>query len=120
MRTPLSEEEKAFFKEFGERIVTFRKRRGLTQSQLAETLGISQPRLVTFEKGRRRMPLSELPGLSEALGVPVEELLGIERKPGKPGPPSRLERQLEELARLPKSKQRVVSEMLDGLLQQSG
>jgi len=52
--------------------------------------------------------------------VPVEELIGIESKPGKRGPTLKLQRQLEQLQQLPRSKQRFVTEMLDTVLQQAG
>lgn len=113
-------EDRDFFLRLGERIKALRKARGLTQIHLAERLGYSQQQIVAFEKGRRRMYASVLPRLAEALGVPVEELLGIQSRSTKRGPSSRLERQLERLAELPRSQQRVVSNMLDGLLQQAG
>lgn len=52
--------------------------------------------------------------------MPVEELLGENAKPGKRGPAPKLQRQIEQLQRLPKTKQRFVMEMLDTVLQQSG
>ena len=97
-----------------------RKERGLTQTQLGEMIGVSQQQVVSFEKGRRKVPVSALPKLSEALGIAVEELIGIESKPGKRGPTPKLQRQLEQLLKLPRSKQRFVIEMLDTVLQQTG
>jgi len=119
MRTPMSEEEKAFFRAFGQRLAALRQDRGFSQAELGEILGRSQQQVQAFEKGRRRIPVSGLPTLAKALEVPVETLLGMDETPGKPGPSSKLERQLEQLAKLPRSKQKVVSEMLDGLLQQA-
>jgi transcriptional regulator with XRE-family HTH domain len=116
----MTPEETAFFKDLGSRIVTLRKERGLTQTQLGEMIGVSQQQVVSFEKGRRKVPASALPKLSKVLAVSVEALLGIEAKPGKRGPAPKLLRQLEELQRLPRSKQRFVSEMLDTILQQAG
>jgi len=116
------EENRAFFKKFGERLAALRKAKGVTQTELAEATGYSQQQIQSFEKGRRRMPLSVVPDVVEKLGVTYEELLGVGKKLPKlkkRGPPSRLERQIERLAELPKSKQKVVSEMLDGLLQQA-
>jgi transcriptional regulator with XRE-family HTH domain len=115
----MSPEEKTFFEELGKRIATFRQGRGLTQVQLAETLGVSQQHLLSFEKGRRRVPASALPTLAQALGVSVEVLLGAEAPPAKRGPTPKLQKQLEQLSQLPRSKQRFVTEMLDTVLQQS-
>lgn len=119
-QTPMTPEDRAFFEDLGTRIAKLRKDRGLTQTQLGESLGVSQQQVVSFEKGRRKVPVSALPKLSKALGVPIEELVGIETRPGKRGPSPKLLRQLEELQRLPRSKQRFVSEMLDTVLQQAG
>jgi transcriptional regulator with XRE-family HTH domain len=116
----MTPEETAFFEDLGSRIATLRKERGLTQTHLGEMIGVSQQQVVSFEKGRRKVPASTLPKLSKALAVSVEALLGIESEPGKRGPAPKLLRQLEELQRLPRSKQRFVSEMLDTILQQTG
>jgi transcriptional regulator with XRE-family HTH domain len=113
-------QDKAFFEKLGDRIATLRNERGLTQVQLAEILGYSQQQVLSFEKGRRRVPVSALPTLSKALGVSVEELLGTESRPAKRGPTPKLQRQLEQLSQLPRSQQRFVSKMLDTVLQQAG
>lgn len=116
----MTPEESAFCKALGSRIATLRKECGLTQTQLGEMIGVSQQQVVSFEKGRRKVPVSALPKLSEALGVTVEKLIGIENQPSKRGPTPKLQQQLEQLQRLPRSKQRFVTEMLDTVLQQAG
>lgn len=116
----MTHEEITFFKDLGSRIAILRKERGLTQTQLGEMIGVSQQQIVSFEKGRRKVPVSALPKLSETLGISVEELIGIDAKPGKRGPTPKLQRQLERLLQLPRSKQRFVTEMLDTVLQQAG
>jgi transcriptional regulator with XRE-family HTH domain len=118
-RSGMSPEEKTFFEELGKRIATLRQGRGLTQVQLAEILDVSQQHLLSFEKGRRRVPASALPALAKTLGVSVEVLLGAEAPPTKRGPTPKLQKQLEQLSQLPRSKQRFVTEMLDTVLQQS-
>ncbi len=50
----------------------------------------------------------------------VEELLEEAKEIVKRGPTPKLQRQLERLSRLPKAKQKFVSEMLDTVLQQAG
>lgn len=112
-------EDKAFFVNLGKRITTLRTRIGLTQVQLAEALGYSQQQILSFEKGRRKVPVSALPELSRSLGVSIDQLLGLDDKASKRGPPSKLQHQIEQLSKLPRSKQRFVSEMLDAVLQQA-
>jgi hypothetical protein len=41
--------------------------------QLGDVLGISRPQLASDEVGRRRVPVSMLPGLAYALTVPIVE-----------------------------------------------
>ena len=62
---------------------------------------------------------SALTTLAQALGVSVEALLGEEGAPARRGPTPKLQKQLEQLSQLPRSKQRFVTEMLDAVLQQS-
>jgi hypothetical protein len=68
-----------------------------------------------------------LPKLARLLGTAIEALIGdsndgnaatpapAERRT-KRGPPSRLEQQLDAIARLPRAKQKFVSSMLDTVL----
>lgn len=117
------EENKAFFKSFGARLAKLRKEAGVTQVQLAALLGYSQQQIASFECGRRRIPLSAIPDLLDALGVSFETLLGVEPQPKKRrkrGPPSKLEQQMERISRLPRSEQRFVSKMIETALSQAG
>lgn len=116
---PMIHEEKAFFKALGERIAALRKDSALTQIQLAQAMGVSQQTVASWEVGRRGVPVSALPALARTLGVGVETLIGEKTPPAKRGPTPKLQQQVERLSRLPQSKQRVVMEMLEGLLSQA-
>ena len=116
---PMTTDEQTFFQKLGARIARLRKERGLTQVQLAQMLGVSQQTVTSFEKGRRRVPVSQLVPLSKALGLSVEDLLGQERTARKRGPTPKLARQLEQIRQLPRAKQRFVMEMLDAVLRQA-
>lgn len=122
--TPLmTPDERTFFEGLGQRIAQARKDADMTQVQLAERLGIEQPQLASYEVGRRRVPVSLLPGLARTLGVTIEALVdedGSVAGPSKRGPASRLQRQLDAIAQLPKAQQRVVTTMLDAMLAQHG
>jgi transcriptional regulator with XRE-family HTH domain len=118
----MNPEEKQFYLNLGKQIAALRNERGLTQAQLAEVLGISQQQMLSFEKGRRRIAVVTLSILSDTLGVDARELLGAGtgRSTNKRGPTPKLQRQLERLNQLPRSKQRFVSDMIDTVLQQAG
>ncbi|RQY09171.1 XRE family transcriptional regulator, partial [Burkholderia stagnalis] len=91
--------------------------RGLTQVQLAERLGIAQQTLAHYEGGRLRLPVTILVMLSQELQVGVSELLGdVLDLPHKPGPASRLQQQVDAISQLPRSKQKLASDLLDTVL----
>jgi transcriptional regulator with XRE-family HTH domain len=96
-----------------------RKAQDLTQAQLGELIGITQQQIASFEIGRRRIPVSALPLLAKALGNSIEELIGEPAKPGKRGPAPKLQQQLEQLSRLPKAQQKLVSQVIDSVLAQA-
>jgi transcriptional regulator with XRE-family HTH domain len=111
----------AFFKELGTRVAQARKAKGMTQQQLADHLGVSQQTLAHYEVGRVGIGAAMLPTLSDLLDISLDELLmgrPTIRIPGKRGPASRLEQQIDAVTRLPKAEQRVVSKLLDAMLAQ--
>lgn len=116
----MTQDEKDYFKALGSRVAQLRKGLGLTQVQLAETLGISQQMVASYEVGRRRIPVSMLPVLAQALAVQVDDLLGhMTKTRAKRGPISQLQRSIERISELPKPKQRFVLEMLETVLAQA-
>jgi Zn-dependent peptidase ImmA (M78 family)/DNA-binding XRE family transcriptional regulator len=61
--------------ELGRRIARARERRGLTQAQLAEAVGLSQSAISRIESGLRAVDSLELARIATVLGVSVLELL---------------------------------------------
>lgn len=115
----ISPEERAFFIELGARIAELRKAQGITQIQAAEVLEVSQQTINSYEVGRRRIPVSALPSLAKMLAISIDELLGEETTATKKrGPASTLQRQIDQIGLMPRTKQKFVSEMLDALIQQ--
>jgi transcriptional regulator with XRE-family HTH domain len=102
----------------GRNIATFRKKQGLTQQQLAEQMGLRQPVLASYEVGRRSIPVVLVPCVARILNVSTEDILGLRpySKNKKPGPQSKLEKQIECVQQLPRSAQRYVSVFLDQVL----
>ncbi|MGE5405774.1 MAG: helix-turn-helix domain-containing protein [Candidatus Saccharibacteria bacterium] len=60
------------FKEIGEKIQRAREDRGLSQEQLANLIGCSQSALSNYEKGKRRLYLTQLESLARVLDMPIE------------------------------------------------
>jgi transcriptional regulator with XRE-family HTH domain len=117
----ISASERAFFTRLGARVAELRKARDITQVKMAETLGVSQQTINSYEVGRRRIPVSALPALARSLGVSLEELLGEDSGAAKKrGPTPKLQQQIERIMELPRSQQRFVMQMLDTVLAQQG
>jgi transcriptional regulator with XRE-family HTH domain len=120
----ISSDERQFFVTMGERIASLRKARNLTQSPMAEALGVNQQSLQAYEAGNRRIPVSALPRVARALSVSLMDLFGQEQgkaarsASGKRGPVLQWQQHIEAIAKLPRSRQQFVSEMLKNVLGQ--
>lgn len=107
---------------FGTRLARLRKARGLTQVQLAERVGISQPLLSYYEHESQSVPPGLLARFADALEATLEELvLGTKRR--QPTVPqrvrhSRLAKRLHELESLPEADQKAILRILESLLAQ--
>lgn len=117
---PMAAKEKVFYVQLGRRIAERRKAADITQVQLAEILGIAQQTMAHYEGGVSRIAVALLPPLANALGTTVEDLLGeAAKRGGKRGPVPKLQQTLEQVSQLPKSRQRVIHEVLDSMLAQA-
>ena len=63
---------------FGERIVYFREKRGLSQKALAELIGITANRLYYYEKDKRQPDVALIKAIAKALAITGDDLLGTE------------------------------------------
>lgn len=60
---------------YGSRIRILRKRRGLTQEQLAEKMNVSTPYIAKIENGKQTGPIELAVEFSEFFGVSLDYLL---------------------------------------------
>ena len=118
----ISTDERLFFVSLGGRIAQLRKTRDMTQTQLAEVLGVAQQTVQAYEAGARRIPVSTLPLLAKTLGVSLEVLFGEEVKAnrGKRGPVPQWQEQMEAISKLPRERQRFVMNVLEAALAHQG
>lgn len=65
---------------FGKRIVELRKKRGLTQAELARSIGISRSALSLYEIEKREPDIETLNKLASLFEVPVGYILGNEQE----------------------------------------
>ena len=120
----ISDDERAFFIALGGRIAQQRKAHDITQVELAEQLGISQQAMNSFEKGRRRVPVSLLPVIAQTLQTTLDALVDHDSTPAiaapkKRGPQKKIQQQLQQIEALPVTKQRLVVQMIDAVIAQA-
>ncbi len=117
----MTPEDKQLYQELGQRIATTRKALGLTQTQVAEQLGISQQTFAHYEVGRLRIAVATLMPLAEILNTSADELVygKAAKRINKRGPASKLQQQVEQVSQLPRTKQQFVMDMLDTVIQQA-
>lgn len=93
------------FKEIGKRIQQAREDKGLSQEQLSRLIGCSQSALSNYEKGKRRLYLTQLDLLAGALDKPIDYFMltddenspAVDYTAAQP-PPSRLLQEIEDLS----------------------
>ena len=64
--------------ELSEKIQTLRKKRGLTQEQLAEQLFVSRTAVSKWETGRGTPNIESLQMIAKLCGITLDELLQVE------------------------------------------
>lgn len=62
--------------EFSERLKNLRKNAGLTQVDVAEKLGVSQPAYASWERGIKKPTQNNLVKIAQILNVSVDYLVG--------------------------------------------
>jgi len=105
---------------FGKRLAELRKERGFTQAELGERLGISIKMVDYYERRATNPSLEIITKAAGLFGITVADMLGeLGRPRHRPGPPSRLEGQIERVRRLPRRQQEHIIKTLGALLKQA-
>jgi len=68
---------------FGEKLAQARKRKGLTQKEVAAIIGIAKSTLTGYEKGTREPNLLRIKQLIKILDIDSDYLFGIDEKQGE-------------------------------------
>lgn len=63
-----------------------RRRRGLTQKELGERIGLTREAVASYEAGRSRIMDNTLIDLATVLRVSADKILGLERLPDEASP----------------------------------
>lgn len=105
-----------FAQQFTKRLVALREAKGLTQTAVADKLGITLGRYGHYERGFRRVPVHLVSKLAEVLECSEAELLGASAPRVKRGPPSEWEKRFNAIKELPRDKQREIQNVVDALI----
>ena len=105
----------------GQRIGRFRKEKGLTQKELAEALGVSQPVVSDYEKDVIRIPADMVVEIAKTLKVSGDEILGLasNKKQTSAIKNRRLSRRLQDIDKLPKRDQDALFRTIDAFISKS-
>jgi transcriptional regulator with XRE-family HTH domain len=106
----------------GRRIARLRRDRGLTQVELAERLGITQPAVSDYENDDTRLPADAVIQIAHILGVSADELLGLKESSSNPGGSRnrRLYRRLQEIEKLPRRDQQALLRTIEAFISKVG
>jgi transcriptional regulator with XRE-family HTH domain len=102
---------------FGKRLYEARIEKGLSQTYIANQLGITQPSYADWERKAVSLKPEYLPKLAQLLDVSTEHLLGsapAKRKSG--GPTGKLRHVFDQVNELPHSQQRRIISMVEDML----
>jgi transcriptional regulator with XRE-family HTH domain len=102
--------------DFGKRVAAARQQRGLTQRELADRIGVSLRMMEYYERRADNVKSDVIKALAHALNVSTDDLLGVNTPKSKPGPKSKLRKQIDKVEQLPRSRQLFVAQVLDQLL----
>jgi transcriptional regulator with XRE-family HTH domain len=112
--------------DFGRRLKAVRQKKGLTQAQLAQKMGLTL-RAITYYEGESTNPsLQFIEHAAKTLGVSQAALLGTDKKEPDPDTSSEdkdlikaLRLRLTKLGSLPKKDQESLVAIIDGLIAKS-
>ena len=72
---------------FSQRVYELRKKRGFSQKELGEAVGLSHKAISTIESGARSTTIEKLIALADFFGVTMDYLIGREPPSGGPSCP---------------------------------
>lgn len=99
----------------GQRIAQARKRKGMTQKELAEALEVTPQAIGNWERKIPSIGSEVLARLAMILEVSADELLGLAEPKGS-APTGRAWRTFTEVSQLPQKQQAKVLDVVDGFL----
>jgi transcriptional regulator with XRE-family HTH domain len=100
----------------GKSLQSIRKRRGLTQKELGEKIGLTREAIASYEAGRSNLMITTLLDIADALRVTVNEILGLERQTVKITITRRWAKRMDIIESLPESIKKHILRTLDDVI----
>ena len=102
--------------EFGERLVAIRQRAGLSQTSIAEKLGVSQQAYAGWERSTVALRPDDLARLAEVLATTTDELLGKSAPKRGVGPVGKAKALFDRVSALPRDRQQRILITVEDML----
>ena len=111
--SPMTHDEKVFFKQLGARIAALRKEKNLTQQALADKVEVHLTQIQRYESGAVQPTLDVIRRLAIALSVSADMLIFDK---DERGPDEDLKLQFEAISRMSKDEKKIIKALLDGMI----
>jgi transcriptional regulator with XRE-family HTH domain len=104
--------------EFGQRMAEARERAGLTQTELAKKLGVTQQVVAAWERRVIALRPEQIKSIVQAINTTADYLIGItENWKGSKGPSGKVRHVFEQISKLPRRQQQKVVEFVEAFVQ---
>jgi len=100
----------------GKRLQIIRKRRGLTQKELGEKIGLTREAVASYEAGRSHLMDTTLIDIAAVLRVSVNDILGLEHRAAEIPVTRRWAKRMAIIESLPESVQKHILRTLDDVI----
>jgi transcriptional regulator with XRE-family HTH domain len=100
----------------GKNLQSVRKRRGLTQKELGEKIGLTREAVASYEAGRSNLMITTLLDIAAVLRVTVNEILGLERQSTQISITRRWAKRMDIIESLPESVKKHILRTLDDVI----
>jgi len=100
----------------GKSIQSIRKRRGFTQKELGEKIGLTREAIASYEAGRSHLMIITLLDMAAVLRVTVNEILGLERQTAEITITRRWAKRMDIIESLPESIKKHILRTLDDVI----
>jgi transcriptional regulator with XRE-family HTH domain len=100
----------------GKCLQSIRKRRGLTQKELGEKIGLTREAVASYEAGRSHLMDTTLLDMAAALRVSVNAILGLERQTAETLVTRRWAKRMAVVESLPESVKKHILRTLDDVI----